>query len=150
MKHLFFDLAIFLVSKGANPFARCNLGHTALHFASLNGHIDIVIYLIHTLGLDVNCTDNDMGTPLHCACQRGHRHIVDYLLQSNGSINILTSSKVSILHSACDGGNISIIELLCDLGLEPTIRDSELRSFFHSLFFFPSFFYLFLKFILFY
>jgi ankyrin repeat protein len=86
-----------------------------------------LIYLIQTVGLDVNVTDNDMGTALHCACQKGHRHIVDYLLQSGASMKILTSSKVSTLHSACDGGNISIIETLCDGGLEPTAKDSEMR-----------------------
>jgi ankyrin repeat protein len=123
------ELATFLFSKGANAYARCNLGHTALHFAALNGHLDVVIYLIQTVGLDVNCTDNDMGTALHCACQRGHRHVVDYLLQAGASMNILTSSKVSALHSACDGGNISIVGILCDGGLEPTNKDSEMRYF---------------------
>jgi ankyrin repeat protein len=121
------DLVAFLRDKGVNVAARSNLGHNALHYAALNGHIDVVIYLAQTAGLDVNAPDNEMGTPLHCALQKGHRDCAIWFMENGGIISSVTTSKVSLLHSACDGGDLKLVQLLCDRGLDPAAKDTELR-----------------------
>ena len=121
------DLVMHLHEKGVNMAARSNLGHTSLHYAALNGHIDVMIYLVQTAAIDVNVPDNDMGTPLHCACQRGHKDCALWLMENGGILSSVTSSKVTVLHSACDGGDVRLVQLLCDKGLDPAAKDTDMR-----------------------
>ena len=54
--------------------------NTPLHFAALNGHIDIVRFFI----TDLKCCPNIPGFcgrhPLHDAAEKGHLHIIKYLI----------------------------------------------------------------------
>lgn len=56
---------------------------TALHKASLNGHIGVVRFLL-TVGVekaDVHAQDADGWTALHNACSKGYLDIVRYLCE---------------------------------------------------------------------
>lgn len=54
-------------------------GETALHKASMNGHLPIIRYLITSAGADVHAQDADGWTALHNACSKGYLDIVRFL-----------------------------------------------------------------------
>ena len=66
-----------------SPMVEALLGETPIHFAALNGHLDVVKIL-------VDLTDNPLPssrmskTPLDFAKQNGHDDIVTFLLQRSG------------------------------------------------------------------
>ena len=110
-----------------DPFAKGIHGHNALHYATQGGHIDVVVQLIQ-IGLDVNSRDAEDGTPLHGAALKGFMPIVAYLVDVAGAdIGAITKQGVTMLHRACDGGNVEVLEYLCDRGLVPSARDVEKR-----------------------
>lgn len=62
-------------------------GSTPLHYASANGHLDVVTFLISN-GAKVNSRDKIGGwTPLHLAASSGHREVVRLLLKSGADLN---------------------------------------------------------------
>jgi ankyrin repeat protein len=54
----------YLKSVGADIHAKNNYGETPLHFASRNGHLEVVKYL-KSVGADINAKNNNSWTPLH-------------------------------------------------------------------------------------
>lgn len=63
-------------------------GYTPLHFASLNGHRDVVRVLLQN-DANVNIVDKKGCSPLHLASWAGHYDIVNFILmQSNIQPNI--------------------------------------------------------------
>ena len=67
-------------------------GHTPLHHAIRNNHLEVVKYFISEQHCDPMTRDNNGDTPLHIACGCRHTHIVQYLL-STGKVHILTKNK---------------------------------------------------------
>ena len=68
--------------KGAEINSRNNLGYTALHRASGNGHCDVVQLLLEK-GANIHVRDNNGGTSMDVARDEGHWNIV-YLLEHGG------------------------------------------------------------------
>jgi len=54
--------------------------YTALHFASENGHVDIVRELLKVPGIDPNSDDSFLRSPLILACQRAQTEVIQVLL----------------------------------------------------------------------
>ena len=83
-------------------------GHTALHLACLNGHLQVVNYLC-ACGTDLEAwyvnmllnshsveyvtayyliiSEGKNGTSLACAASKGHVNIINYLLGQNADVN---------------------------------------------------------------
>jgi ankyrin repeat protein len=60
-----------LVATGVNVDERDANGATALHWASCNGHVDVMMALVE-LSADKDAKDADGDTPLHVAAAYGH------------------------------------------------------------------------------
>ena len=58
---------------------RDHRGRTALHLAIGDGRLEAVLMLLAAPGVDVNCTDARMTTPLHWAAVSGHAPIIKVL-----------------------------------------------------------------------
>ena len=59
---------------------------TPLGYASRNGHLSIVEYLVNH-NADINEKDKDNMTPIHLAAQNGHLSVVEYLVNQKVDIN---------------------------------------------------------------
>jgi ankyrin repeat protein len=62
-------------------------GQTPLHYASGEGHIDIVRFLV-SKGVDVNVRDDEGDTPLHYVADSGHTEIAKLLVSSGADVNV--------------------------------------------------------------
>merc|ERR1711974_455453 len=62
---------------------------SSLHWASLNGHVEVVKSLIQAGG-DVNMQSESGWTPLHCASQNGHVEVITALLAAGADKTIKT------------------------------------------------------------
>jgi hypothetical protein len=76
-------IAHALIAHGAGVNIATNSGATPLHYASRQGHTDIVRALIAG-GAGVNITDNGNWTPLDFASRRFHTEIVLALREAGG------------------------------------------------------------------
>ncbi|XP_034936116.1 ankyrin repeat domain-containing protein 27-like [Chelonus insularis] len=88
-----------------------NRGRTALHIASIYGHVMIVDFLLANHA-NPNEPDIDGVTPLHCATSRGHQNTVLLLLQANADANLVDNRGNSPLHLAADHGHETCIKAI--------------------------------------
>lgn len=137
-------VAGYLITKQkCHPSSRDKKGRMSLHYASENGHVDIVRYLTE-LGCDPTSQDNQGYTPLHYASQHGHMNIIQYLTKGLGcdplekkcissrlkkfffhtykTIILSRDKKCLPLHLACKNGHLCVVKYFIDeLKCEPTI-----------------------------
>jgi ankyrin repeat protein len=122
-----------LLSVGADVNAKDNReGFTPLHWASANGHVQVVKKL-REHGADIEAMTSSGSTPLHCACFKGHVAVVNTLLGPNDSdgatITILDKRKSrganteakdnggdTPLHEASWQGRIAVVKALLSGG----------------------------------
>ena len=83
-----------LLARGAPVNWRDSNGCTALHWACINNHPDVVKILTQQDGIDVNVQDIFKDTPLHYACRWGYLKCVQ-LLMATGQCDLGKSVCVS-------------------------------------------------------
>ena len=106
------------ISFGAFPL-------TALHLATINGHLDVVQFLIEH-GSDVNAADKLGFTPLLLAAIYGHAKIAECLLQNEANVNAASSfGDMTALNIAAFGGNEDVVMILLN-------HDADLKDSLHA------------------
>lgn len=94
-------------------------GSTCLHLSVQNGHLEMTEFLITTLGLDVNASNEYDLRPLHLAAVMGSLPLFQLLLHHGADPTPLTASSQSVLHLAATHGH----KVLCKYILShPTLR----------------------------
>ncbi|XP_043279723.1 ankyrin repeat domain-containing protein 27-like [Venturia canescens] len=91
--------------------SRDDRGMTAIHVASLCGHVNVVDYLLEHEA-DPNDSDADGTTPLHCAASRGHQNTLLLLLHANADPTITDSRGNTPLHLASDHGHEGCVKAI--------------------------------------
>ena len=114
-----------MLGKQTDVNEKDNYGGTPLHYASRNGHIEIVRELINYNAelqqgtrTNVNEKDNYGGTPLHYASRNGRIEIVRELINYNADVDEKDKNGWTPLHYASADGHIEIVRELinyCDL-----------------------------------
>lgn len=106
-----FDVAHFLLSKGAGVNVTDNKGKTPLQYAAGHGHTDILTALLnHKALIDVQDIKGD--TALHWATFNKYGACVKKLLEHHAHINSQNNAGIVPLHSALISGNADIVNLL--------------------------------------
>lgn len=86
-------------------------GFSGLHYASANGHIGVVSFLVKNKAT-INIPAQDQSTPLHVACYNGHDKVIQFLL-ANGAHPSVTDARGSTpLLLACSRANRETIATL--------------------------------------
>ena len=62
-------------------------GWTSLHFASQNGHADIV-QLLHDYGANLNVRNVYLSAPIHLASAHGHLKVTEMLIDRGADIDV--------------------------------------------------------------
>ena len=68
-------------------------GHIPLHYAAINGHLEVVKYFIVELHCDPMDKNSDDLTPLHFACGDGHLNI-----RPNKNLISISSERNTVTH----------------------------------------------------
>ena len=100
-----------LLLKTVDPNIANKRGRTALMYACMNGHCEVVEHLLRTYDLDLSLTDNDGSTALCHAAYGGHIEVIN-VLSSNYDYNQEEIERV--LTAACYGGHKELIKKLAD------------------------------------
>ncbi|XP_046575310.1 serine/threonine-protein phosphatase 6 regulatory ankyrin repeat subunit C-like [Haliotis rubra] len=100
----------YLVSKNCDLTQSDVWGNNILHIACRGGYVTIVDDIIH-LGLsDIDCRGQNRKTPVLWAAEMGHKSVFDLLVHTGCDLTISDEDRDTILHKACYGGNVDIIE----------------------------------------
>ncbi|KAN0127638.1 hypothetical protein V8E53_014557 [Lactarius tabidus] len=86
---------------------------TALHSASLEGHLRVVQYLLR-YGVDVNVRDPGHDTSLLLASWKGHRDVVQCLLEHGADVGLQDQFLHTPLFVAAANGNVNAVRLLLE------------------------------------
>jgi uncharacterized protein len=113
----------YLVSAGADIFARDDFGFQAIHIAAGAGIDDLVEKLI-SLGADIDARENQRNTPLISAARSGWAQTVSCLARHGANIEAETHNKETALILAAKAGKPVVVELLLKLGAKTDHLDS--------------------------
>ena len=118
------DSATTLLSKGAQVGAFSNLGKTALHFAAMRNHCDVIRLLVKNRA-QLEAEDQQGCTPLHLACKKGSLEAVSTLLAYESNIYALDERKWTPLHYAAYNGYPRVVKKLLTWSVD---KDPRLRN----------------------
>lgn len=108
----------YLLSKGADPFAKSKSGKTLLHYAAGHGLDWFVEYLI-AAKIDPNANDQYGWTPLHFAAAYGNRNIVEILISKGADLKAKTNAGETLIHLAIKSSpNADLIQFLIQNGAD--------------------------------
>ena len=105
-----------LLAQGADVNEADNFG-TPLHWASINGHSEVVVLLV-SAGADMGASSDLLGTPLHAATNRGRHDTVAILLENGAEVDALDKEFRTPLHIAAKNGNAPSVRLLIAAGAD--------------------------------
>ncbi|XP_071115831.1 serine/threonine-protein phosphatase 6 regulatory ankyrin repeat subunit A-like [Haliotis cracherodii] len=104
-----FDL---LVSKGCDLTVKDKNNDNILYAACDGGNVQIVEYIVSRNIVDINSTDYRGRTPVMGAMLKGHKAVFDLLVSKGCKMTVEDVFGDNILHKACDGGNVEIVEYI--------------------------------------
>jgi len=107
------DVVRYLVEeKHADVNCQNIYGMTPLHFAAINGQLELVQFLFDH-SADVNCKDEEGRTPVHLAAC-GDIEIVIFLAEHGGDVNCKTNNGTTPLQIAAVSDKIDNVKYLID------------------------------------
>lgn len=102
-------------------------GLTALHWAAIRGHAEVVKKLLE-YGANVSSTDEDNNTALHMAALGGNIKVVQILLVSGSPINVQNIFGDTPLHLAVKEGHFDIAEALLSHGASTNVFNYKRKT----------------------
>jgi ankyrin repeat protein len=99
---------------------------TALHYASMNGHAEVVKLLLQR-GADATIPSVLDMTPLSSACEGGHLGVVQLLLDHQGpqALGMTPSTGATPLHYAARGGREDVVKFLLGKGADANSQHED-------------------------
>ena len=100
----------------ADISAQDSVGHTPLHNAAHEGHLEVVRFLASRSDCHPNMVDSNKRTALHYACQNGHYAVVALLIaEANCQVDLRDKTDSTPFHIAAFAGRTDIVKFLARL-----------------------------------
>ncbi|XP_041379074.1 ankyrin repeat domain-containing protein 39-like, partial [Gigantopelta aegis] len=100
-----------ILVRGTNINYTDESGWAALHYASFNGHTDIVEVLVNH-NADINVVTTSGSTAVMLAAENRHHDVVLILTQKGANLDLVNKSGWAALHYASYKGHTDIVEVL--------------------------------------
>src|SRR6187401_3102421 len=112
-----------LLKQAADVNAAQGDGMTALHWAAMNGDLELAQMLIFA-GANVRATTR-LGTytPLYLASQQGHGKVIQALVKAGGDVKAGTPNGTTPLMVAAASGEVEAVRVLIDNGADVNAKD---------------------------
>lgn len=104
-----------LIADGASANDVDERGRTGLHFAAMNGNLQIMAILIKA-GAKLDLADELGNTPLFVAVERDQEEAVELLLKGGARINVQNREGLTPLMAAARRGALDMVRLLLAKG----------------------------------
>ncbi|XP_048251522.1 serine/threonine-protein phosphatase 6 regulatory ankyrin repeat subunit A-like [Haliotis rufescens] len=101
-----------LMSKGCDLSVKDDKQSSILHFACIGGNVDIVESIVAQNKVDFNGRNRSQETPVMLAALTGHKAVFDLLVSKGCDLTVKDLCGDNILHKACDGGNVEVVEYI--------------------------------------
>jgi ankyrin repeat protein len=105
------DIADALLAAGASVNEKDDKGNTALHYAALHEHFNIVQQCIVKKS-NINAVNHEGNTALHMAFLKGNRDIVEYLIKQGADLSIKNkegNTPIQLIGSEKGSGVIKLV-----------------------------------------
>ncbi|XP_063965688.1 ankyrin-2-like isoform X1 [Lytechinus pictus] len=99
-------------------------GKSALHKASIRGHLKVVRALVEA-GADIEITTDDGHTPLHYAVEGDEPAVVNYLIEKGADIDRGSKRHRRAIHRAAYENFVDCARILIRRGCDVNVQDSE-------------------------
>lgn len=109
-----FEVARYLVEKGANVKAINSNGYSVLYWAAQGGNLELVKWLVETHKLDPNLEDRDGYNALSNAIYYGHLPVARYLVEKGAHLQAGFSRHQNLLQLAPKNGNLELLKWLIE------------------------------------
>jgi ankyrin repeat protein len=112
-----------LLKQGGDVNAAQGDGMTALHWAAVDGNLELAQMLLYA-GANPNATTR-LGayTPLHIAAKNGHDKVVEALLKGGADAKAATTDGTTALMFAAEAGNMDAMQSLIAHGADVNARE---------------------------
>lgn len=117
------DLALELISMGANINCQDNQGDTAVHHAIYSNNPQMLAALL-TYNPDINIRNRYSHTPLLAAA--GHPEepdLFNFLLFNGADYDLMNGNGCRAIHRAAQSGHMTALRALIDKGVDVNVRD---------------------------
>jgi uncharacterized protein len=105
-----------------NPNQVDDSSRTAMHYAAMNGNLQIIAILIKA-NAKLNPTDPLGDTPLHLAAARGQTEAAKLLLDAGAEVDPQDRNGLTPLMMAASHGNLELVRYLLAKGANPRKTD---------------------------
>jgi uncharacterized protein len=107
---------------GGNPNMVDEHARTGLHYAAMNGNLEIIAILIKA-SAKLNVEDSLGDTPLHLAADRNQTEAAKLLLDVGAEVDAQNREGMTPLMMAASRGNLELVKALLAKGASPAKTD---------------------------
>jgi ankyrin repeat protein len=112
-----------LIKQAADINAAQGDGMTALHWAAMNGDVELAQMLIYA-GANVKATTRiGAYTALYIASQQGHAPVIEALTKAGADAKAGTTNGTTPLMAAAQAGKVDAVQVLIDNGADVNAKD---------------------------